>query len=72
MDATGYRFGEVMLGTTEDGLWVDYVFFNPKTGKQDVKHSWVVQARRVESSAPGGMKVMKHNGPDFQLPAVYN
>ena len=40
---TGYRFGDVMLGATEDGLWVDYVFFNPKTGKQDVKHSWVIK-----------------------------
>ncbi len=40
---TGYRFGDVMLGATEDGLWVDYVFFNPRTGKQDVKHSWVIK-----------------------------
>ena len=43
VDVTGYRFGDVMLGATEDGLWVDYVFFNPKTGKQDVKHSWVIK-----------------------------
>ena len=43
VDVTGYRFGDVMLGATEDGLWVDYVFFNPRTGKQDVKHSWVIK-----------------------------
>ena len=43
VDVTGYRFGEVMLGATEDGLWVDYLFLNPATGNQEFKHSWVVR-----------------------------
>ena len=43
VDSTGYRFGEVMLGATERGLWVDYVFLNPATGNQEYKHSWVVR-----------------------------
>ena len=43
VDVTGYRFGEVMLGATEDGLWVDYLFLNPHTGNQEFKHSWVVR-----------------------------
>ena len=43
VDVTGYRFGDLMLGATEEGLWVDYVFFNPATGNQEYKHSWVVR-----------------------------
>ena len=43
VDSTGYRFGDVMLGATERGLWVDYVFQNPATGNQEYKHSWVVR-----------------------------
>ena len=43
VDSTGYRFGEVMAGATERGLWVDYVFLNPATGKQEYKHAWAVR-----------------------------
>ena len=43
VDVAGYRFGDVMLGATEEGLWVDYVFLNPTTGHQEVKHSWVAK-----------------------------
>ena len=43
LDSHGYRFGDVMLGATEEGLWVDYVFLNLKTGNQEYKHSWVVR-----------------------------
>ncbi len=43
LDSHGYRFGDVMLGATEEGLWVDYVFQNPTTGNQEFKHSWVVE-----------------------------
>ena len=43
VDVTGYRFGDLMLSATEEGLWVDYVFFNPATGNQEYKHSWVVR-----------------------------
>ena len=31
VDSTGYRFGDVMLGATEQGLWVDYIFLDPAT-----------------------------------------
>ena len=43
LDSAGYRFGDVMLGATEEGLWVDYLFLNPDTGNQEYKHAWVVR-----------------------------
>ena len=43
VDSTGYRYGDVMLGATEQGLWVDYVYLNPATGAQEYKHSWAVR-----------------------------
>ncbi len=43
VDVTGYRFGDVMLNAIKEGLWVDYVFFNPATGNQEFKHSWVTK-----------------------------
>ncbi len=43
IDATGYRFGEAILDTSEQGQWVDYLFLNPGSGNQEYKHSWVVQ-----------------------------
>ena len=43
VDVTGYRFGDLMLNATEDGLWVDYLFLNLATGNQEYKHSWVVR-----------------------------
>lgn len=43
VDVTGYRFGDAILGATEQGLWVDYFFFNPDTGNQEFKHSWVTK-----------------------------
>ena len=43
VDQAGYRFGEVMLGATDGGLWVDYLFLNPRTGNQEYKHSWVIR-----------------------------
>ena len=43
VDVYGYRFGDVMLGATEQGLWVDYVFQNLQTGNQEYKHAWVVR-----------------------------
>ena len=38
---TGEKFSE--LEVTEAGLWVDYVFLNPATGREGIKHSWVVR-----------------------------
>ena len=32
-----------MLRADEDGLWVDYVYLNPKTGRQEIKHAWAVR-----------------------------
>lgn len=43
LDSAGYRFGDVMLEATEQGLWVDYIFLNPATGNQEYKHAWVVR-----------------------------
>ena len=43
VDPTGYRFGDVILGVTDEGRWVDYVFRNLATGEDAVKHAWVVR-----------------------------
>ena len=43
VDITGYRFGDVMLGATEQGLWVDYIFLDPATGNREYKHVWVTR-----------------------------
>ena len=37
----GEKFSE--LEVTEAGRWVDYVFLNPTTGEEGIKHSWVVR-----------------------------
>ena len=41
VDATGYFYGDELLGVTEKGRWVDYVLLNPETGKNQQKHTWV-------------------------------
>ena len=69
VDVTGYRFGDVMLGATEDGLWVDYVFFNPRTGRQDVKHSWVIKHDGLIFGS-GWYEGDEAQWPDFQLRLV--
>ena len=69
VDVTGYRFGDVMIGATEDGLWVDYIFFNPKTGKQDVKHSWVIKHDGLIFGS-GWYEGDEAQWPDFQLRLV--
>ncbi len=43
LDTTGYRFGDLMLTATEEGLWVDYVFANLVSGNQEYKHAYVVR-----------------------------
>ena len=35
------KFSE--LEVTEAGRWVDYLFVNPATGEEGIKHSWVVR-----------------------------
>ena len=41
-DVTGYRFGDDVLSTTEEGKWVSYVVNNPSTGELGSKHTWAV------------------------------
>lgn len=43
MDSKGYAFGPDMASATEVGLWVDYAYFNPATGEEEAKHTWVVR-----------------------------
>ncbi len=43
IDATGYFFGDDLLGATEAGRWVDYVLLNPETGDERQKHTWAVR-----------------------------
>ena len=31
------------MEVTEAGRWVDYVFVNPATGDEGIKHSWVMR-----------------------------
>ena len=39
-DVNGQNLGEIEV--PEGGRWVDYVFANPATGEEGVKHSWAV------------------------------
>ncbi len=43
VDATGYFYGDDLLGATESGRWVDYVLLNPETGDDRQKHTWAVR-----------------------------
>ena len=43
VDITGYFYGDDLLGATEDGRWVNYVFLNPTSGREEVKHTWAVR-----------------------------
>ncbi len=43
IDATGYFYGDDLLGATEAGRWVDYVLVNPETGEDRQKHTWAVR-----------------------------
>ena len=43
VDATGYFYGDDLLGATETGRWVDYVLLNPETGDDRQKHTWAVR-----------------------------
>ena len=41
VDINGYAYGKDMVKTTEDSQWVSYVFLNPSTGREEVKHTWL-------------------------------
>ncbi len=43
VDATGYFYGDDLMGATETGRWVDYVLLNPETGDDRQKHTWAVR-----------------------------
>ena len=43
IDVNGYAFGEAMAAADETGRWVSYIFLNPATGEQQMKHSWTVR-----------------------------
>ena len=43
VDVTGYFYGADLLAATEEGRWVPYVFLNPRTGQQELKHTWAVK-----------------------------
>ena len=43
VDATGYFYGDDLMGATEAGRWVDYVLVNPETGDDRQKHPWAVR-----------------------------
>ena len=42
-DVTGNEFGSDLAAATEQGRWVEYVFLNPGTGKEERKHTWALK-----------------------------
>ena len=43
VDITGYDQGAEFRSATEEGKWVDYVYVNPDSSREEVKHSWAVR-----------------------------
>lgn len=43
IDARGFDYGAAFRATTRSGRWVQYVFPNPDTGGEELKHTWVVR-----------------------------
>ena len=43
IDARGVNYGLEFARTPRSGHWVDYVFSNPQTGEEELKHAWVVR-----------------------------
>ena len=39
----GYEHGKAMSMATEDGIWVEFLWPNPATGREDLKRAWVVR-----------------------------
>ena len=42
-DPTGYRSGEAISKTTEQGQWFTYIAPNYETGQQTRKHAWAIR-----------------------------
>ena len=43
IDARGYDYGAAFAATTRAGRWVNYIFLNPDTGQEELKHTWIVR-----------------------------
>ena len=43
IDARGFDYGAAFIATTREGRWVQYVFPNPETGQEELKHTWIVR-----------------------------
>ena len=43
VDSAGNIFGPELAAATEEGVWVDYNYFNPTTGDEGIKHTWAVR-----------------------------
>ena len=43
VDVTGYFYGDDLLSATEKGKWVSFVFYNPNTDEETLKHVWIVR-----------------------------
>ena len=43
IDARGVDYGAAFAATTEAGRWVNYIFLNPDTGQEELKHTWIVR-----------------------------
>ena len=39
----GFGYGSALAAADESGVWVDYEFDNPRTGRPAPKHSWAVE-----------------------------
>ncbi len=42
VDSTGYFYGDELLGASESGRWLQYVFENPDADGERRKHTWAV------------------------------
>ena len=43
VDSTGHAYGAEMAAATAAGAWVNYHFENPQTGRDTLKHTWIVR-----------------------------
>ena len=71
IDSAGRFYGDDLVGATEKGRWVDYVFVNPATGADTQKHTWAVKRDGLifASGWYEGM-ALTGDGPASSAPAV--
>ena len=70
VDVTGYFYGPDILAATEEGAWVTYVFLNPRTNQQELKHAWVVKHDGLYFGS-GWYERYVTTPPDKSDPAAY-